>query len=350
MLPEGRGVTYEVFAEPDPATQVPNPDATDDDEVEKEPVVKFTHVPDVVSEPNMHYFEIPRLGAYLAVPMIVKSYLSVLSFDDAITKLEAYEEQLLQAKEERVRTEKLYEEKIAKAKENEEDIDEIIKEYKEIKFPEVPFPEFEHDVKRYVLCTDTLGKDTDFKPEQVQTIVGHAVHFVKAWQDQELAYLQQDVKRFNEYIGSFENVADVIHDLAEKEEREAISKAAGFGELSEARINYKSDEVRLHVVKEQLLNKDLCLKHLLNLANYRIIKFPRVIQYAFYLAGYRKDDINEPGTNVLNWRKVRKHHFNEEFIHRLLAYSYAGPKNATVERYAGVNRINKRVKEIGNLF
>ena len=95
MLPEGRGVTYEVFAEPDPATQVPNPDATDDDEVEKEPVVKFKHVPDVVSEPNMHYFEIPRLGAYLAVPMIVKSYLSVLSFDDAITKLEAYEEQLL---------------------------------------------------------------------------------------------------------------------------------------------------------------------------------------------------------------------------------------------------------------
>lgn len=350
MLPEGKGVTYEVFAEPDPASQPQNPDVPDDDEVEKEPAVRFKHVPDVVSEQNMYYFEIPRLGAYLAVPMIVKSYLNVESFDDAITKLQVFEEQAAKAKEDRAKIEKDFEERIAKAKENDENVDEIINEYKETKFEEVPFPDFAHEVKKYVLCTDTLGKDIDFTPDQIQTIVVHALNFVKEWQNKELTYLQDDVKRFNEYENSFENVADIIHDLAEKEEREAITRATGFGDLPEHKINYKSDEVRLQVVKEQLLNKDLCLKHLLNLANYRIIKFPRIIQNAFYLAGYKKEDINEPGTNVLNWRKVRQNLFTEEFITKLLGYTYAGAKDTTVQRYAGINRINRRVNEIGRVI
>lgn len=338
-----------MFAEPDPAAQAQNPDGQDDDEVDKEPTVKFKHVPDVVSEQNMYYFEIPRLGAYLAVPMIVKSYLNVEAFDDAITKLQVYEEQLVKSKEDRAKIEKDFEERIAKAKENDENIDDIINEYKETKFDEVPFPDFAHEVKKYVLCADTLGRDIDFTPEQIQTIIGHGLNFVKEWQNKELTYLQEDVKRFNEYENSFEDVAHVIHDLAEKEEREAISRATGFGDLPENKINFKSDEVRLQVVKEQLLNKDLCLKHLLNLANYRIIKFPRILQNAFYLAGFKKEDINEPGTNVLNWRKVRQHHFNEEFVTKLLGYNYAGPKDSTVERYAAVNRINRRVNEISRL-
>lgn len=341
-------MTYDVFTQPDPASNPQNPDGADDDEVEKEPTVKYKHVTDVVSEPNMYYFEIPRLGAYLAVPMIVKSYLNVASFDDALTKLQVYEEQVAVAKEERLKTEKIFEERISKAKENEEDVDEIIREYKETNWTEVPFPDFEHEVKKYVLCSDTLGKDVDFTPEQVQTLVRYSLHFVKEWQDKELTYLQEDVRRFHEYEASFENVADVIQDLAEKEEREAIQKTSGFGETSEQKINYKSDEVRLSVVKEQLLNKEMCNKHLLSLANYQIIKFPRVIQNAFYLAGYRKEDINEPGTNILFWRKVRKELFNEEFLTKLLSYVYSGSKSHTVERYAAINRINKRVMEIGS--
>lgn len=294
----------------------------------------------------MHFFEIPRLGAYLAVPMIIKSYLNVESFDDAITKLQVYEEQVVEAAKEKERMEKDFETRIAIAKEAEEDYEEIVKEYKETKWPEVPQPEFAHELKKYVFCTDTLGQDTDFTPEQIQIIISYSLNFVKEWQEKELKYLKNDVKLFNDYEISFENLADTIANLAEKEEREAISRAAGFGDLPENKINYKSDEVRLQTVKEQLKDKDLCLKHLLDLAKYRIIKFPRIIQNAFYLAGYKKQDINEPGTNVLNWRKVRKELWNEDFLQKLFSYTYAGAKSKTVEPYAVVNHICKRVSEI----
>ena len=129
MLPEGKGVTYEVFAEPDPQTQAQNADDIDNDENEKEPPSKVKHVSDVVSEPNMYYFEIPRLGAYLAVPMVVKSYLNAESFDDAILKLQAYAELVADNKKEKEKMEKDFEDRIAKAKENEEDFEEIIREY-----------------------------------------------------------------------------------------------------------------------------------------------------------------------------------------------------------------------------
>jgi len=32
----------------------------------------------------MHYFIIPRLGAYMAVPLIYNSYLSEASFDEGV--------------------------------------------------------------------------------------------------------------------------------------------------------------------------------------------------------------------------------------------------------------------------
>lgn len=302
----------------------------------------------MVSEPNIHFFEIPRLGAYLAVPMIIKSYLNVESFDDAITKLQTYEEQVIEAAKEKERMEKTFEDRIAQAKEAEEDYEEIVQEYKDTKWPEVPQPDFAHELKKYVFCTDTLGQDKDLTQEQIQIIISYCINFVKEWQEKELKYLKDDVRLFNEYENQFDNLADTIANLAEKEEREAISQAAGFGDLPENKINYKTDEVRLLTVKEHLLDKDNCMKHLLALARYRIIKFPRIIQNAFYLAGYKKEDINEPGTNVLNWRKVRTNLWNEEFLKKLLGYTYSGAKNKTVEPYARVNQLSKRVNEISS--
>ena len=46
----------------------------------------------VVKNEKMHYFRIPKLGAYLAVPLIYESYLKEKIFDDALEQKLKYEE------------------------------------------------------------------------------------------------------------------------------------------------------------------------------------------------------------------------------------------------------------------
>ena len=50
---------------------------TDDEIIEN---FKFKYVPEVVRNSNMHYWKVPRLGSYMAIPMVYKSSLSVSSY------------------------------------------------------------------------------------------------------------------------------------------------------------------------------------------------------------------------------------------------------------------------------
>lgn len=82
----------------------------------------------MVSNPFVHYFEIPKLGSYMAVPLIVETFLNPDSFDDAVAKLRDYqlrvEEVDLKNKEDLDE----YQRRLAEAKENEDfDALEIIK-------------------------------------------------------------------------------------------------------------------------------------------------------------------------------------------------------------------------------
>ena len=71
-----------------------------------------------------------------------------------------------------------------------------------------------------------------------------------------------------------------------------------------------------------------------------------MLQNAFILIGYTKEVINEPGTNVLNWRKIRTQLFNDSFIDKILAYEYKGAREGVYKPYAYINRIRDRLEKI----
>lgn len=52
-------------------------------------------------------------------------------------------------------------------------------------------------------------------------------------------------------------------------------------------------------------------KYLFVIKDFRVVKFPGLLQTMFYFVGFKKEDINIPGTNQLNW-KVMKHKINEK--------------------------------------
>lgn len=46
----------------------------------------YVYVPDLIKEPRMSYFRLPKLGAYIAYPLKYKSYLKEEFFNDALAK------------------------------------------------------------------------------------------------------------------------------------------------------------------------------------------------------------------------------------------------------------------------
>ncbi len=77
---------------------------------------------------------------------------------------------------------------------------------------------------------------------------------------------------------------------------------------------------------------------LTNLTKCYVIKYPRVWQSLFYLLGYSREDICEPGTAKLWWKKAHKL-INDAFFDSIKSYMYEGPKQDEVTVYQRINWI-----------
>jgi hypothetical protein len=96
-LNQDQGLTFDVFKdeEPNPDAEADEPPA-DDAELDedgnpikkpKTPEEKFPRhifVKEVVREPKMHFYKVPRLGSYLAVRLEFDSCLNEAAFDAAV--------------------------------------------------------------------------------------------------------------------------------------------------------------------------------------------------------------------------------------------------------------------------
>ena len=55
----------------------------EDQEIPSDPQPTYIYIGNVVRNEKMHYFRLPKLGAYMAVPLIFNSYLTEEVFDAA---------------------------------------------------------------------------------------------------------------------------------------------------------------------------------------------------------------------------------------------------------------------------
>lgn len=87
MLGLNEGVTGKAFSLGEEQPPVVNEDGQ---EVPQPVKQKYIYVPNVVKNEAMHYFRIPKLGAYLAVPLVYNSYLSEKIFDAGLEAKNKY--------------------------------------------------------------------------------------------------------------------------------------------------------------------------------------------------------------------------------------------------------------------
>ncbi|KAL4455834.1 hypothetical protein ABPG74_003244 [Tetrahymena malaccensis] len=335
---EEESITAAVFKEPEPRNE--------DDESPIPPT--YVYVPDLVKEPRMNYFKIPKLGAYIAFPLKYKSYLKEEFFNDALTKRQEFQAEHDKWETEKKEKEEEFKKEIEALEGDEEaiaaknaELEQMLAEY-----PEEPKEqEFMYELKEYVVCADTMGQDRGIPVEDITYLENYVKLFAQSWENMEYKLLSDDIDRQIAYLK--EVPKERLDQLNDEEEKAEDEKKPDYDHLKEANnekeYQYRLECVRLERQKELLREEDI-QKYIYELAHYRILKFPGILQNILYLLGYSMEEINIPGTHVLNWKEVKKL-LNESFINKVIEYNHQGPKPNKVKPYALVNRITAKLEK-----
>lgn len=148
------------------------------------------YVPEVVREKRMHFQKVPKLGAYMAVPLVYNSCLTDEALEAAV---ENYSE-ISAAKEEQNKQRTEYEESFETRKQaalaNGDPFDEEEKVWEELEY--APFKTHE---EKYVVCLDTLGQDREFSDDEKIFMLNTVQKFKEIWEKEERDNLIADRDR-----------------------------------------------------------------------------------------------------------------------------------------------------------
>lgn len=134
----------------------------------------------------MHFEKVPRLGCFMAIPLVYNSCLSNEALEEAV------EDYLVVSKEreEQDKQKAEYEAKRAADESNVKDDDEDEKDW-----TPPPFAPFKTFKEEYIICMDTLGQDRQFSNDQKRFTLQTILSYKEAWEAQEVASLTADRDR-----------------------------------------------------------------------------------------------------------------------------------------------------------
>ena len=150
-------------------------------------------VPEVVREPRIHFYKVPRLGSYLAIKLEYQSCLSIESYDAGIKDANIVKQKLAEQEEER----KIWEQEQQEKKEAAEEGEEFVPDEKVWK--EILPADFQTKDVQLVICLNTLGQDREFTADEVKFALETAKLYRDEWVKIENANLKQDISRKIEY-------------------------------------------------------------------------------------------------------------------------------------------------------
>lgn len=337
------GVTYDVLKPKEEEDQGQQPDEEGQGEAPKASKPSYLYVPDVTQEPRMSYLRIPRLGAFIAAPLVYKSTLNEAAFDEGVKERQRVQAERAEQKKEREAKEADYQQRLEDA--DGEEVKQIEEEWKNIVWEQINEKEFEHVVQEYVLCADTLGEDRGIPEEQRKQFEEIAKFFVGCWENSEKVQLSADIDLQLEYLAKFDK-EEYLRDFNDKmEDYVARNERESDGEETEQKTNYHKAAAKANFYREVLLGDDI-KGYLMRLKEFRLVKFLNIIQNALFMTGYSKEDINIPRTNLLNWKKTKNLINENDFFKKLGDYKYQGPKAGKVKSYATPQRILRRLEGI----
>lgn len=274
------------------------PFETEEDEEPKTQQTVF--IKEVVNEPKMKYFEVPRLGCYLAIPLTYKSCLFQESFDAAVDN---------------------YVETLRRNEENEGD-------------DEIPLNPYETKELKYVVCLDTLGQDRVFPDSIIDYLQKWVEKYKKYWERSEAENLKRDVEGYSSL-----NLKEKQESKAGWIEEEKIS-VDDLNKHMDPTFNDTEKEIArghaiLNIWRKRVIAK---LEDVLSFKLRRIVKYEKVWEGILLSFGVRRESLLEQGTLKFDWKKARNYLTTNFQIY--IEYLYPlGPKPLQVPNYAKIHSI-----------
>ena len=151
---------------------------------------KHTFVEEVVRQPKMHFEKVPRLGCFMAIPLVYNSCLFNEALEEAV---EDYKEVSKQREEQAAEKAKHEEEELA-AKQQKMESGETYEE-EEMKWEVIEFKPFQTFKEEYIVCLDTLGQDRKFSDDEKRFTLQTVQSYKETWEQREVASLTRDRDR-----------------------------------------------------------------------------------------------------------------------------------------------------------
>jgi hypothetical protein len=173
VLKQSQGLTFDVFkeaeaaaAEKEPSDEPPAEEESPRKQKDPEEALPRTiFVKEVVREPRMHFFKVPRLGSYLAVRLEYSSCLLEEALDAAVQDSLEMRNKLKEQEEEK----KAYLEKLlADAKDNDDPNYDPHKVAAQRKWEELKPKPYKSQNIQFVVCLNTLGQDREFTADEIK--------------------------------------------------------------------------------------------------------------------------------------------------------------------------------------
>ena len=344
------GISYEIFKESE--EQPPEGASTTNENEEeaaklkeelenKKEEIKTLFIPEVVREPKIKYYRVPKLGSYLVVALCYTSFLFEDALDKAVENYYATQEKISTQQREK-------EDKEAEIQKQKEDAEEEGTEFvpEKIEWEVITEPPYLSIVQQYILCIDTLGQDRQISQKEIEYVKDIAKFFCKNWEEREKSQLEHDklqkvkIDKFMEEYN--EKEFEPIKDNIEKQVEDAFTALPQ--EMPEADRTNQSNLYRVKGYAKIFLSGSI-YDQTTELVDNCVIKYPRIIQNLYYILGYEREMICEAETNKLSWKKS-KEFFNIDLFKKMNEYNPMGPKEGKYPKYRLLNSIERSLGEI----
>jgi hypothetical protein len=345
--------------------QLPPPPPVDPENPDVEPpqpqLPKYLPVtlPCVTDVPLVHFFEMPRLGAYLVIPLVYESYYTQEAFGEA----KKFEEEKSAALEAKMEAQRLKEEQIKEAEEKGEPAPEFPEEEEE---PEKVMKLTPSTVKM-ALCLDTLGTNTLFDESkfasmmelvdacsacksrtEMKEIDAQALYAISQQKQPEP---QEDTEASTSGIAQLRANADAELAKGIEEEKRSIGEAQPAHAPEQRTVLEEIVDKKFLFLKNQMVVNN-CIDAILAHVNI-CFTVPEEVLIAFaaiaFLIGYTKEEVYPPNKEVLKWWRMKSlfegsksdTFFTKlqdcnlevpDFNNKLTDYTKVGRKNLTAEQ------------------
>jgi hypothetical protein len=97
-------------------------------------------------------------------------------------------------------------------------------------------------------------------------------------------------------------------------------------------------------LRNRLLSEDI-LSDLKDFRRYRVVKHMKLFQVAFNTLGFKREELVEPGTNRLFWKKARTY-LDTDFFAKIKAINPIGQRKETPPEYAMLPKLEADLEKL----